>query len=240
MFSGIAYPQGRKGAEISQLIVNKIPIMIISSYKGVILHQPVHVLNAIAGRVTIQAPDLAVCFTLKEKIQFYCRKFQAMGSAWLLATDTIMGKLELTDLDFTNWHWYERQSDRVQPRDPICLHGEYKKTPIRASLDNLSPGGISIMIYKYNEMVVRFDPDSILRLTLQLPGEDTPLDLKGKVVHERQTGRLGIIGLHLLSTSAQDKHIQRYVRARKAEILAELEQASREFLLQQSMPILFS
>ncbi len=67
-----------------------------------------------------------------------------------------------------------------------------------------------------------------MKLTFQLPGEDTPLDLKGKIVHARQAGKLAILGIHMLATRVQEKRILKYVVTRKTEILAELEQAFRE------------
>jgi hypothetical protein len=72
------------------------------------------------------------------------------------------------------------------------------------------------------------DHDAAIRLTFQLPGEDTRMYLKGKVIQARQVGRLVIIGVQLMANRAQEKRIHRYVVARKAEILAELERTFLE------------
>jgi hypothetical protein len=126
-------------------------------------------------------------------------------SAKLMTIDTIMGKLEMTDISFSGMQWHERQSDRVQPRDPIYACVVYKKALIRASLDNLSVGGMSLMIYKNKEKAVPIDQDSAVRLTLQLPGDDTRLDLKGRIIHEQQTGSLDIIGMQWMGSKAQER-----------------------------------
>jgi hypothetical protein len=227
-------------AELAQRIVSTNPITIISNYKGIILTQPVQVLSMGPERVILQAPDLTVCFTIKDRIQLYSREFQEIISARLLEVNPTTGRLELADLAITGWHWYDRQADRVQPRDPIYVDGKDKNALIRACLDNLSAQGMSLMIYKYKERPVPFGRDSIVSLTFQLPGEEIRLHLKAKVLHERQTGRLGILGMQLMSSSTQEKHINRYVLARKAEILGELEQTSREFYTQPSRPCLYS
>jgi hypothetical protein len=233
MFKEIEYIPDREAAEIAQLIAKKNSIIITSNYKGIILTQPVRVLGIVPGRVIIQAPDLTICFTLKERIHLHSLAFREIISARLLTVNRVLGKLELADLTMAGWHWNERQSDRVQPRSPIYVYGEHKKELIRASLDNLSVEGMSLMIYKNKAKMVPIDPDSAMRLTLQLPGEEARLDLKGRVVRERQIGRLDIIGLQLMASKAQEKRIHRYVLARKAEILAELEQTVGEILEQQ-------
>ena len=56
------------------------------------------------------------------------------------------------------------------------------------------------------------------------------------MLHQRQAGKLFLVGLRLISSSAQERLLRRYVEARKAEILVELEQTSRAFLARQAMP----
>lgn len=241
MFAETIYMmKDNKTADIAQLVGSQNRIILSSNYKGIGLTQPVDVLKVSPRRLITQAPDLTVCFTLKDKVLFYNHDHRELVSAKLLAINTIMGKLELADLAFTGWHWNERQTDRVQPQEPVYVYIEHKKTPIWANLDNLSPGGISLMIYKYQDKLVRLDQGSVVRLAFQLPGEDSRLDIKGKVIHERQIGRLGMIGMQLLCSTAQERRLRRYVRLRKAEILDELEKASREFLAQQRMPNLYT
>jgi PilZ domain len=236
MFTGMEYLQDGKAVEIAQLIVTTNPIIITSNYKGIILTQRVRVLSFVPERMIIQAPDLELCLTFQDRIHLYSSAFKVIISARVLTIDMVMGKLELSDLSFTAWHWNERQCDRVQPRNPIYVNVVHNRALIRATLDNLSVGGMSLMIYKYKDKVVPFDQDSVVRLTMQLPGDDTRLYLKGKVIHERQTGKLGIIGMQLMGSQVQEKRINRYVVARKAEIMAELKQTSRGFLNQQSLP----
>lgn len=239
MFTETDYLKDRKTSEIAQLIGSQNRIILSSNYKGVGLTQPVDVLNVTPHGLVTQAPDLTVCYTLKERVLFYNRTFRELASARLMAINTIVGKLELSDPVFTGWHWNERLSDRVQPQDPIYIYAEYKKMPIWANLDNLSTGGISLMTYKYPDRPVQIEKGSVLSLAFHLPGDDLRLDIKGKVIHEHPLGRLAIIGLQLLSSGAQEKRLYHYVMSRKAEILDELEKASREFLARQSMPNLY-
>jgi hypothetical protein len=232
MFTGTENLQARKAAEIAQLIHSQNPLIIASTYKGIILTQPIQVLSVAPGRVVIQAPDLEICFTLKERIQLFSRNLRLIISAKLLAINCILGELELADLSLTGCYWCERRSDRVRPRDPILVEGEHDQTRYRANLDTLSEGGISLMIYERKGKFVPLDPQSTMRMGLHLPGDARRLYLKGKIVREQQIGKMERIGMQLMCSSAQEKHINRYVVARKAEIMTELEQVSREHLAQ--------
>jgi PilZ domain len=222
MFTGLENPQARKTAEIGYHAVNLKPMVITSNYKGVILTQPVQVLNIMPDRVIFQAPVPPLCFTLKEKVYLYSRTFREIVSARLLNKNTVLGRLELADLTFTGWPWNERQSDRVEPRDPIIVEMGLKKAQFQVTLDNLSMKGMSLLACTYKEKALLIGYAVPVHLTFQLPDEGARLCLKGKVIRARQVGRMVIIGVQLMANSVQEKHIHHYVAARKAEILAEL------------------
>jgi len=240
MFTGLENPQSRKTAEIAQLTVNHNPLVITSNYKGIILTQPVQVINIMPDRVIFQAPAPPLCFTLKEIVHLFSPTFREIVSARLLNLNTVMGKLELADLLFTGWPWNERQSDRVQPQDPMIVFVEHKKTLVTTNLDNLSMGGMSLLTSNDKEKSLHCDRDTVVRLTFQLPDSDGSLDLKGKIIHTHQVGKLAVIGVKFNIRGAQEKRIHRYVVARKAEILAELERTFLEISEQRGSPDLYN
>jgi hypothetical protein len=227
MSENAACSQKQKATEVDELVACNNPMVIASSYKGIVLTQPVCVQSIVPGKVTFQAPEQGLCFTLKEKVQFYSSVSREIVSARVLECNGTKGLLELADLTFTGRCWKERQNDRVQPRDPIYVHVEHKRALVRANLENLSTGGMSLMGCTYRENALHLDHDTAVRLTLQLPGDDDRMNLKGRVVHARQIGSLVIVGVQLVAHSAQEKRISQYVKARKIEILAELEKISR-------------
>lgn len=228
MLTRMEYYQDIKSAAAESLIANHQPMIITSSYKGIILTQPVQVCNILPGRVIFQAPEPVLSFTLKEKIILYSPAFWETLTARLLSINTVLGKMELSDLTFTTRIWNDRQDDRVQPRDPIYVYGELNNEPIRANLDDLSMGGMNLMVNAHKGKLLALKHDSSVRLTMQLSGDDTRLDVKGKVIHSRKVGMLVFVGVQLTVSSAQEKRIYRYVMARKAEILAELERNFQE------------
>ena len=239
MSKEIGFLRERKVAEIDQIVDRNNPMVIASNYKGIILTQPVMLLSIVPGRVIFHTPEPIVSLTLKERVHLYSLAYREIVSARVLKCNAIIGNLELTDLTLTGRCWNERQTDRVQPRDPVYVYVEHNKALVRATMDNLSVGGMSLMACSYREKALHTDFNKPVRLTFQLPGDNVQLDIKGKVVHTRQAGRLVINGVKLMASSPQEKRIDRYVKARKSEILAELERIFRETREQYWMPDLY-
>jgi hypothetical protein len=239
MFTVTEVYQDRKAAEFAQLAVDRAPLLISSVYKGIILTETVQVLSSAPGRLIVRSPDLMLCFNLclKDRVLIYNRALGEFIHARMVAIDMERGRLELADFSLTGTHWYERQADRVQPRQPVYVLGENRRTLLRASLNNLSVGGLGIVIYDDDqEKNIPLERDATMQLTLQLPDSDKRLDVKGKVVYQQQVGSLDLVGMQLMCRSAQQKRIDCYVIERKAEIMAELERGAREFLDHRSMP----
>jgi hypothetical protein len=211
--------------DIVQSLLRYNLVHITSSYKGIILTQPITILKVLPGRVIFQAPEPTLCFTLKERVYLYSPESREIISGRVSNLDPCMGRLELSNLAFTGRCWNERKYDRVQPKDPIYVYVEHKRALVRANLDNLSVGGMSLMGSTDREKVLHTDHDAVVRLTLQLPGENAHLNLHGKIVHARQTGKLVMVGVQLIANIAMERRINRYAMARKAEILADLKQA---------------
>ena len=189
MFTGTDNQQASNESPFARLLGMKQPILITSNYKGIVLTQPVDVLNAGPERVTIQAPDLNVCFSVKEQVQLYSQSLQEIILARLLAVNTIVGELELTDLSFPGYYWKDRQSDRVQPHDPIYVHGQYQQATMRACLNDISVEGISLMVYQCKTKPVVFDRNALVRLAMQLPDDDARGTLRSNHRLRRSTGR---------------------------------------------------
>ncbi len=240
MLTQTEYLQDWKSDEIYQLVRRNGPLVIASHYKGIVLTQPVQVFSIRPDRIIFQAPESIACLPLGVRIHLYSPEFPAVISARVMNFNVPMEKLELTELALTRRCWRERQHDRVQPRDPVFVHVSQKKSVFRANLDNLSAHGMSLMTCRYGDQALQIDPDAPVRLTFQLPHDHTQLDIKGKIIHSRRTGRLSIIGLRLMVNSAQERWVIRYVKARKAEILAELETPFRDVYECPCMPGLYN
>jgi len=225
MSAEIEYLREQKAGEIDQLFGHDAPIIIATDYKGLVLTQLVRIQAVASDRVILESLEPRESLTFKERVLLYSHASREIVSARVLGFNSARGKMELTDLCLTGQRWNDRRYDRVQPRDPIYVNVKHHKVTFRAYLSNLSVAGMSLMTSHYSGKVL-LEQNSPVRLTLQLPGEDENLEIKGKVVRIRRTGRQVIFGVHFIANSAQEKYLERYVMARKTEILAELD---REF-----------
>lgn len=215
-------------AAIGQIANQHIPLTIASMYKGIILTQPTQVLDVLPDRVVIQAPEHRLCFTLKEKIHLYSHALPETITAKLLELDPVLGKVVLSDLNFLGQGWTKRIHDRIQPREPLYIDLAWGKNLLRAGLENLSTTGMSLMAYVNNVKDIYIDQDTPVKLTFQLPGDDSQMTLKGKIIRSRRVQQLIMIGISFFPDAKQSKRLQHYIETRKAEILDELESAHRQ------------
>jgi hypothetical protein len=238
MSAEIKYLREQKAGKIDQLFGHDSPIIIVTDYKGLVLTQPVRIQGATPDRVILESLEPRESLTFKERVLLYSHASREIVSARVLGFNSARGKMDLTDLSLTGQRWIDRRYDRVQPRDPIYVVVKHHKVVFRACLGNLSVAGMSLMTSHYSEKAL-LEQNLPVRLTLQLPGEDESLEIKGKVVHIRRTGRQVIFGVHFMANSTQEKYLERYVMARKEEILAELDREFQEVCEQKYMPYIY-
>jgi len=223
MFTNVDYPQVRSAGEIGRLFARNHTFSIASTYKGLILSNPIRVLDILPDRVVFQAPELRLCFTLREKVHLYSHALSEAITARLLELNLILGKISLSDLTFCGHSWKDRLCERIQPQNLICVDFSSQKTTARAQLKDLSTTGMRLFISRAKDRSMCTDHNGPVRLALQLPKDDFKMDLKGKIIYSRQFGNLVIVGVSILPNKSQEKRLHQYILARKAEILNELE-----------------
>ncbi len=230
MYTTVEYPQERTTAEIERLAACNHTITIAGTYKSLILTQPIRVLDILSDRVIFQAPENRLCFTLRGKVHLYSHDLPEAVTARLLELNMIVGKLALSDLAFSGQSWKERLCERIQPREPICVDMACNNNLARTHLENLSATGMRVMIYRTKDTGVCTDCDAPVRLSFQLPRDALKMDLRGKIIYSRQVRNLVIAGIHFFPSRSQEKRLNQYILARKAEILDELEWALQKML----------
>jgi hypothetical protein len=219
------YPRGKIATVIERIAACNLAITITSTYKGLILTQPIRVLDILPDRVIFQTPEHRLCFTLKEKVHLYSHVLMEVITAQMLELNMVVGKFTLSDLIFSGKSWKERLCERIQPRDPICLDMAVNNTLVRTHLENLSATGMSVIIYRTEDKGAYINCDALIGLAFQLPRDTMKMEMLGKQISSRQVGNLVIVGIHLFPSSSQEMRLNQYIMARKAEILDELEWA---------------
>ncbi len=230
MFANVDYPQVRIADKIERFFTRNHTFSIASTYKGLILTNPIRVLDVLPHCVVFQAPDLRLCFTLREKVHLYSHALSEAITAQVLELNLILGKISLSDLAFSGRSWKDRHYERIQPQNMICVDFSSQKITSRAQLKDLSTTGMSLLVSRARDKRLCTDRDAPVRLALQLPKDDFKMDLKGKIINSRQSGNLVIIGVSFVPNKSQEKRLHQYIQARKTEILNELESEFHKLL----------
>ena len=212
-------------ALIRKTVARNHTITIANAYKSLILTQPIRVLDILSDRLIFRVPEQPFGFTLREKVHLYSDAFPGVITARLLELNIISGKFVLSDLTFSGQNWKERLCERIQPRESICVDMASKNTLTHAHLENLSVTGMRVIISRTKDKGVCTDCGASVRLAFQLSRDVNKMVIKVEIINSWQVRNLLIVGLRFFPSTSQEKQLNQYILARKAEILDELKSA---------------
>jgi hypothetical protein len=139
----------------------------------------------------------------------------------LLDLNLTKRKIVLSGLSLCDHGWSERLFDRIKPDPPIYVNVSSNFRSLgHMCVSNLSAAGMRVICIKNKDRCV--ESDMPVRLTFQLPRDDSLINLPGKVAHVRQAGNLTRLGFHLNPTMSQQRRLSQYVLEQKAKIMKEL------------------
>jgi hypothetical protein len=194
--------------------------MLTKQYKGLELKQPVRLLECAQTTVTLQVTDPLLIPLLEGSVYLHgeafpqpvCGRIQDYQSA-----ERIFHLAEITEID-----WLARQSERVQPAEPVYIRIHGKPKLARLRLADLSVSGIGIVAAPSVCAQAKLVRDQEVKLDFTLSGISFT-NLPARVLYQSRLGQwLQKIGLSLTPTSSQLRHLKQYVAGRKAEILEEV------------------
>lgn len=224
-------------ANVASLTNCNIPLTMVSTYKGMTLTQDIFLLNVLPGSLIMQAPQDRLLMGSTSSIYLYS---QALPETYRAQVKEVKeGKMVLSNLTATGRAWTERASERVQPRFPLYADVHMKKISIRASIEDLSITGMRLSAYKLFEKGLSFHTDAIGWLRFRLPDDLLEMNMKIKVVYSRSIGKMVKSGVRIFPSPSQTDRLQRYIDARKEEILRELDQMCAEIREPQKVSNLF-
>jgi hypothetical protein len=141
------------------------------------------------------------------------------------------GKLSLNDFQVLNQVWIDRQSERVQPKQPTFVTFIHGKKQIRANLFDLSKNGMGILVDKSIDIEMDEVLNSDILVLLKIPQKNTLCRVPAIVTQIRSiSGDLTRIGLKTSPSKADEKILDRYLSERKREILDEVFSNFKEML----------
>lgn len=196
-------------------------VELLNLYKGVPIVNKATFVHFEADSVTLktQRPQL-VCLERDGRTVVLSDIMQVALSAQVAAVDRSAETVTLDHLAITDKKVGDRMTVRVEPKEAISVDVTVGSQKIAAALADISMSGAGLHV---QDTTYEFKKKMPVRMTFQLPGGQ--IDSSGIVRYAKQeTDRLRV-GVDL----SQDIHIRamiaRYVNARRAEILGELDAA---------------
>jgi len=215
---------------IHSIVEKKNKITLSSIYKGILLEQTITPVAFDKNEIVFQAPNQKICVSLKQKAFLHSQGLPKTVIAQMKKLDTTTGKIFLTNFSFLETSWSDRNHERVQPKMPPQVVLQIKEARVAGALENISPVGIGLLVYKLPEASVPIDPENIIQMTFQLPNFPR-FTMPGNIVSHYTLGKtLTRIGVRIYPSTSQIRQINNYIIARKAEILQELDIACIEML----------
>lgn len=207
---------------IKALALQRIPISLTSSYKGLLFDEKVIPLRFGSNHVAFRAPSREVCCTLHDPVILHSRVLPETVRATTEAIDIGMGEVRLTNFEFTGTAWRDRSEQRIQPAKPILSTVKIEKNTYHANIANLSLHGAGLLVFLMEESV----PVRLIGLPCDLHfllDEQTPLSLQSRVITARMMGTSTLsLGLRLFPTATQEIWLENMIAHRKVEIMSEL------------------
>ena len=201
-------------------------LRLTKSFQGMMLSQDVKVLAVDRYRAVFQIFDSKTCAALEGRVHLHSREFSRPVSARLIDLCVRKGMFALSNFEYTNSDWKERQHDRVRPKDPTYLSLHCNSESIRASLQTISISGIGVLACKNIKPDTKIQPNSPVKLDFQITPNYGWESLKGMIVYMLKTqNSFSRCGIRLQPNTKQAQLLERYIYLRKREIMEELDQA---------------
>jgi hypothetical protein len=180
----------------------------------------------------------AVCLTVEGKTKIQSRPLALAVAARAVAVDAVAGTATLTDFRPAIYTTERKQAVRVKPNLPVTMEVLPDHRIVAGRLESLSSAGMGLYVPPAE---IVFDPQAVfqrgaaLSLRVQLPSEDSPIEVTGTVASGFQQEGVYTLAVNLVMADAEaQRAIGDYLAQRKAAITAELQTAYEQLRAAQS------
>lgn len=170
-----------------------------------------------AVTLKVQPPG-SICLESQENTIVLSRGLPEAVRARIVEFDLVSGKLKLSDLGYVGTHFGERMIARVQPEGTVPVEVEMGDEQFQGELVDVSLSGVGIHIPEHN-----FQKGQMIQITLPLP--EGRVTLPGKILNVSELERnLQRLAIGFTRNAQEIAVIMRYIKDRRSEILAEIDQ----------------
>jgi hypothetical protein len=189
-------------------------------FKGLELSQPVRLLEARPEYAVLQASDKTLVPLLEGPVFLRSQAFSTSIVGRVKNINYVDGVFHLADFSIQDWK--ERQSERVQPKEPMYITLRWRSKEARLCLEDISATGMGVFAGSEVGRTIHIQPGLGVRLDFTLI--DFPFEnLEGRILYRQRVGQyVDKLGLRLFPNGKQRRFLEQYVSQRRLEILDEI------------------
>lgn len=208
-------------------------ITLLNEYQGVPVSYEALVQSVDMGTAQLAVHKYqAVCLSLESETVLQSKLLSLALQARVAALDVMTGTATLTDFTPTVYLVGRRQAIRLKPQPSVEVHLE--NLSLRGQLLNVSVSGLGIHLPPPSSVAepdFQMNPDVWIRL--QLPTEESPVKLEGRVAHSTFRNGAYTLGVNLASDADTQRVLENYIAQRQAAVTQELETLYNRFCADQ-------
>ncbi len=202
-------------------------LSILIPYKALLLNREVRTIKIGKDHIVVQVPDQQICSTIRERVFLVTSSSPHGMVANVRDIDFQKGIITLTNLNFFESPWYERKSERVEPRNPISIIISMANHRLRGRLENLSLHGLGALLYTKYISQIPAKIGETLKVEIDLGNAIPVMRMRTKLIAVCPLGHyLTHLGFEMQPQRTQKKIISEYINSRKHDIISEIEHKS--------------
>lgn len=206
-------------------------LTILIPYKALLLNRDVRTIKIGKDHIILQVPDQQFCSTIRERVFLVTSNTPHGMAAKVRDINFQKGIITLTNLSFLESPWYERKSERVEPRNPTSILVSMANHRLRGRLENISLHGLGVLLYTKYLSQIPAKIGETLKVEIDLGNAIPTMRIKTKLIAVCPVGQyLTHLGLEIQPRHTQEKIISEYINSRKRDIFSEIEHKSIQIM----------
>jgi hypothetical protein len=209
------------------LVLEKRPIKLLNTYRGLPLDTDVSILRIEEGKITTSVLSYhAVCMALTGQTYLYTNRLPETLKASVIKVDFKKKQAVLNDFTGTGQLIGKRRLARVEPSEALEVQIYDGKQHIGGKIINISSEGMCIVAYFANLYGLKFQNDMKVLIDFKTPGAKKTMRAIGIISYISSTEGLALHRLGFKITPAPEIKplLDEYISRRQIELMNEMEQ----------------
>ena len=224
---------------LKQIAQSQEALVLLNEYRGVPVSYGASIRRVEGSAAIFNVHKYqAVCLTIEGKTKIQSKPLALAVTARVVTMDVIARTATLTDFHPALYTTERKQAVRVKPNLPMTVEALPEHRIINGRLESLSQTGMGLYI---PQTQLTFDPETVfqrgmaLDLRVQLPTEESPIEVTGTIARGVQEEGVYALTVNLVVADAEARRaLSGYIAHRQAAIAEELQTVYEQLCAAQS------